>query len=615
MQSIRTTHQVNVIVKRVQRAVIFQGGVALGAYEAGVFRALVKKLSEQEQDKSGEGFEKQKRPLFDIVAGTSIGGMNAAVVIGSIRRGDSWEDAAHNVIKFWKDQEYPLPILAEFLDTNPVYRLWWDTMHNTSKALKCSTVHLLELYSKTFQWYGDGFANWSLVEPDFWKDSFIDGWYIPGTAEAARRYYSAKQIVLTGAPHAASGWWPWSILGKFFDLTQPDLLENLLPRPDNKHFVLYSLKKTLEHYVDFPIKGNEGHPRLLLVTVDVHTSDAVTFDSYIDDVKYHDDKSRIHNENGIEAQHVLSTGTFPEFFDYPKFKVNNREMGEKDEEHNFWDGGFRSNTPLREVIQAHRDYWHKKRKQQEVPDLEIYIADLWPSELKEEPISFDLDFVKDRQWDILLGDKTDYDEQVANVVTDYVDLVERLKNVAVKRGGEEASNEINYILQKYASSKNTQGETRQYQELLNGRFRLTKVVRIDHKDDGNDVSKKIFDYSPKTIEKLMTDGYQDTLVQMDMQKIKDRVSELAKRSAHGEDNEKIKENFSIIKRIEGNIHQIQEDLKIGNGHDRTLNEVRNLIHEVESIKEQNKNGLSVKEQKDLVVAAATSFERTVNTSS
>jgi NTE family protein len=92
----------------VQRAVIFQGGVTLGAYEAGVFHALVKKLSKQDQDESRESFERQKRPLFDIVAGTSIGGMNAAVVLGSIRRGDSWEDAAQNVIKFWKDQEYPV---------------------------------------------------------------------------------------------------------------------------------------------------------------------------------------------------------------------------------------------------------------------------------------------------------------------------------------------------------------------------------------------------------------------------------------------------------------------------------------------------------------------------
>ena len=136
---------------------------------------MVKKLSKQDQDK--------KRPLFYIVAGTSIGGMNAAVVLASIRRGDSWEDAAQNVIKFWKDQEYPWPILAEFLDMNPIYRLWWDTMHNTSKALKCSAIELIKLYSQNMKWYGDGFANWSPIEPNFWKDSFVDGWYIPGTAD------------------------------------------------------------------------------------------------------------------------------------------------------------------------------------------------------------------------------------------------------------------------------------------------------------------------------------------------------------------------------------------------------------------------------------------------
>ena len=65
-------------------------------------------------------------------------------------------------------------------------------------------------------------------------------------------------------------------------------------------------------------------------------------------------------------------------------------MNLRNEEHIFWDDGFTSNTPLREVIQAHRDYWYKTRKEKEVPDLEVYIADLWPSELKEQLISFDL---------------------------------------------------------------------------------------------------------------------------------------------------------------------------------------------------------------------------------
>ncbi|HKG87607.1 MAG TPA: hypothetical protein VKA95_04720 [Nitrososphaeraceae archaeon] len=54
-----------------------------------------------------------------------------------------------------------------------------------------------------------------------------------------------------------------------------------------------------------------------------------------------------------------------------------------------------------------------------------------------------------------------------------------------------SKDEINYILDKYASSKNTEGQTRRYSELLGGRFRLTKVVRIDHKDYDNDLADTV----------------------------------------------------------------------------------------------------------------------------
>jgi len=53
--------------KNTQRAIIFQGGGGLGAYEAGVIKAIYDKLS-SENDKN--------KPLFDIVAGTSIGAIN-----------------------------------------------------------------------------------------------------------------------------------------------------------------------------------------------------------------------------------------------------------------------------------------------------------------------------------------------------------------------------------------------------------------------------------------------------------------------------------------------------------------------------------------------------------
>jgi len=212
----------------------------------------------------------------------------------------------------------------------------------------------------------------------------------------------------------------------------------------------------------------EGQLRFLLVTVDVQTGDAVTFDSYRDKAKYHDDRSVIYKIKGIQIE--LATGTFPDFFDYPKFKVDNSEMGTRNEERIFWDGGFRSNTPLREVIQAHRDYWlHRAREEHldqkdyeyenDVPDLEIYVADLWPTELQEKPISFDLDFVQYRKWDLLLGDKTDYDEQVANIVSDYVHLVREFKNLAVRGGA--SKDEINYILrQQVRVQKDRQGYMR-----------------------------------------------------------------------------------------------------------------------------------------------------------
>lgn len=105
-----TQHDVNVIVKRVFRAMIFQGGVALGAYEAGVFRALVEKLIKEDKNKTSRGLQYEKRPLFDIVAGTSIGGMNGAIVISNVTREDklwedneSWRDSAKKVIEFWRD--------------------------------------------------------------------------------------------------------------------------------------------------------------------------------------------------------------------------------------------------------------------------------------------------------------------------------------------------------------------------------------------------------------------------------------------------------------------------------------------------------------------------------
>ena len=211
--------------------------------------------------------------MFDIVAGASIGAMNGAIIVSSVSKkgkslGDrnNWEDSANKVTEFWRTQQYDLPTIADFFDMIPLYHDWRDFVHDTSKVFKNSVTQLMELYSNMNpdleKWCDNTLAKWSIFEPSFFKDYFINGWYIPAKAEATRRYYSAKQFKRFGALNVASGIVPWSIFGKFFDFS--DQL-NSMPRADNKHFALYSLKRTLEQFADFPIKTKEGEPRFLLV--------------------------------------------------------------------------------------------------------------------------------------------------------------------------------------------------------------------------------------------------------------------------------------------------------------------------------------------------------------
>lgn len=52
-------------IPKVQRALIFQGGGSLGAYEAGVFRTLYDKISDIDNKSKNKN-----RLLFDIITGS-----------------------------------------------------------------------------------------------------------------------------------------------------------------------------------------------------------------------------------------------------------------------------------------------------------------------------------------------------------------------------------------------------------------------------------------------------------------------------------------------------------------------------------------------------------------
>jgi NTE family protein len=113
----------------------------------------------------------------------------------------------------------------------------------------------------------------------------------------------------------------------------------------------------------------------------------------------------------------MTSASIPLFYNYEQIQG-----------HKFWDGGVLSNTPLREVLQAHRDYWYKKRgggkADSKVPALEVCIIGAWPSSRgSAEDVPSDYDGIKRRLYDVGLSDKTEYDEKTATIVSDYIKII------------------------------------------------------------------------------------------------------------------------------------------------------------------------------------------------
>ena len=97
--------------------------------------------------------------------------------------------------------------------------------------------------------------------------------------------------------------------------------------------------------------------------------------------------------DGITIDHIMASGTIPLFY---KFRVIGRRS--------YYDGGFLNNTPFRELLQAHRDYWTKVAGdvKAKIPDLDVYIVNVHPS--KRDNIPTDHDGVNDRFNDITYSD-------------------------------------------------------------------------------------------------------------------------------------------------------------------------------------------------------------------
>jgi NTE family protein len=451
-ENIKRSNDIN-SERKTHRALVLQGGVALGAYEAGVVKTLSEKLMTEDEENGSAG-----RPVFDIIAGTSAGAINAAILVSYVKENRSWKGAAEVLQDFWMYLSTYTPSIARF------YGIW--------------------------------------------------------LGEAARRYYSSKYFFYGGIESVFTG--PeFKIDNRFHDYLpyfngQPNVNPNTWFFYDNE-----PLKKSLEHdyeeakrFVKFPLATSfdKEEPRLLTITVDVQEGATVTFDSYekrkdntgksIRETTYgKTDKSIVIKYNdGIKLDHVMASASFPIYFKYQE--IDGRQ---------FWDGGILSNTPLRELLQAHRDYWKNVRRER-TPDLDVYVINVWPG--REEPAPSDYDGIKDRKNDIMYGDKSEYDQKVGIMVGDYIDLFFETKKVAFeyiadedKQAYEDAINNLlNRTKGRKPKSRKRSGNERTYADLIDGRFKLNKVVTIERKDDPNSNSDKWADFSTETIDKMIEDG-------------------------------------------------------------------------------------------------------------
>ncbi len=462
-------------VPQVQRALVLQGGGALGAYQAGVFKSIYEKIKGSPVDSNEKDV-----PLFDIIAGTSIGAINGAILVSYVVANKTWDGASEKLEAFWK-----------YLSTSTP---------NISEALKQ------------------------------WKKEYEKGNPLIASEESARRYYSVKEFSKSGVEKVFKPIYPPKPDKKFCDSQNQWLVYDNQP-----------LRKSIEKFAQFPIATSfdKGEPRLLVVSVDAAEGTTVTFDSYEGEQgkresEYGDShlgKSIIvRYDEGIGIKHLIASSTLPEVYAY-----------EDVEGRKFWDGGLLSNTPIKELVDAHQRFWEKrigsknlensfrlkirgkemddysgKSKEQQhiprIPDLEIYIVNLLdPKENNSNSIRNmvpqDFDGVKGRHIDIKLG--KGYDATTDGLYTDYVNLIEKL--IGLGENDELLKEKIDRILGEYTPKRFTTEELKKNIDILKNTFKIVKITQIQRKDDCNSISGKLTDFTSETIDRLIQEGYQDAL--------------------------------------------------------------------------------------------------------
>jgi len=267
---------------KLENVLILQGGGSLGAFGCGVFKALA-----------------NNNIKLDIVAGTSIGGINAAIIAGS------------------KDEKHPEQMLEQF----------WLELSQSFVDLDKVTL-----------------PSSSRSPPKFVEDMLVSSGYyfynLPPNSSDQQGNYSSNTMSANEYAikmQQLKSFYSSAIFGndKMFKPRWTE--ENILTDPEyfspQKWTYMYDfspLVKTLERYIDYDrLKPNgNSNTRLILTAVNVLTADPLTFDSF---------------KQQITSKHILATSAYP-LYNFPWVEIEDGVYA--------WDGGLLSNTPLREVIDA-----------------------------------------------------------------------------------------------------------------------------------------------------------------------------------------------------------------------------------------------------------------------
>ena len=478
-----------------QRALVFQGGGSLGAYEAGVFHVLYHWIKKDLADNEN---------VYDIIAGTSIGAINASIIINHFLENKEKdiktpkEEKPEKTLKYWEGSPEKL---LNFWKKISSYSTFYDSILS---LLKNTWDFNKDISAKMFPYY----------------QNFID---LLVSGESLRRYYSIKKRIVYGEPNVFSPLFyppfPTPLFNKFFDYSQSAWWYQYNNKPLGESILDFARKLEYDQYykeggISTNIEQNE--PKLLLVAADINTAQPETFDS---------------NESGITINHVLASAAIP--INYPYMEINGKK---------YWDGGILSNTPIRELISNHSSFWTKKyerklistldqdskltfakwkdfyKLQEEniIPNLKLTIVNLHPQseEGNNIPSLYDYDLTKDRERDIRFHDKTEYDIKLAQNISDYHDFVVEMTNLASQAINENAQHlkpKFEDILNNHQRTSSRDNQTRHFYDLIGKRFNIEDVLKIQKKDDIDTVSDKIFDFSSDTILNLIKEGERDTL--------------------------------------------------------------------------------------------------------